>query len=436
MLMPAVDVEALRAQEFARLDDSRLVYLDYAGAALYPASLVRRDFDRLAGSVFGNPHSESAPSLASTMAIEAARRSTLELLDADERDYDVIFTANATAAIRILAEAFPFRAGSRLVLTADNHNSVNGLRVPAARARATVEYVPLDAGLRAMDPTAWLVPAESPSLFAFPGQSNFSGVRHPLDWVRLAQQRGYRVLVDGAALVPTKALSLSRVRADFVSISFYKIFGYPTGVGALVARRDALTSLRRRYFGGGSVQFVSVQHRSVRAKRGGERFEDGTPNFLTMPALADGLRWIRTVGLRAIETHVMELTRTLLARLDALGDRVIVYGPAAGCDRGGTIAFNLRRDGRVLPHEDVEGMARERGIAIRGGCFCNPGAAERAFGIPAERIASCLQGRFSVQRLRTCLGGAPVGALRASLGIPTAERDLEALVDFVEALTC
>ena len=434
--MPAVDVEALRAQEFARLDESRLVYLDYAGAALYPASLVRRDFDRLAGDVFGNPHSESAPSLASTMALEAARRLTLELLDADERDYDVIFTANATAAIRILAEAFPFRAGSRLVLTADNHNSVNGLRVQAARARATVEYVPLDTSLRALDPTAWLVPAESPSLFAFPAQSNFSGVRHPLDWVRLAQQRGYRVLVDGAALVPTKALSLARVPADFVSISFYKIFGYPTGVGALVARRDALRALRRRYFGGGSVQFVSVHQRSARAKRGGERFEDGTPNFLAMPALGDGLRWIRTVGLRAIETHIADLTRTLLARLDALGDRVIVYGPAAGCDRGGTIAFNLRRDGCVLPHEDVERMARERGIAIRGGCFCNPGAAERALEFPAGRIASCRQGRFSVQRLRTCLGGAPVGALRASLGIPTTERDLDALVDFVETMTC
>ena len=66
------------------------------------------------------------------------------MFDADPAEYDVVFTANASSAIRILAEAFPFRAGSRLVMTADNHNSVNGLRVAARQHRAVVDYVPLD----------------------------------------------------------------------------------------------------------------------------------------------------------------------------------------------------------------------------------------------------------------------------------------------------
>ena len=123
---------AMRVREFARLDAAGLAYLDYTGAALYPASLVRRDARRLATRVLGNPHSESAPSIASTDALEEARRLTLRLLDADPNEYDVVFTANATAAIRILAEAFPFTSGSRLVLSPDNHNSVNGLRVAAS----------------------------------------------------------------------------------------------------------------------------------------------------------------------------------------------------------------------------------------------------------------------------------------------------------------
>jgi selenocysteine lyase/cysteine desulfurase len=411
------------------------VYLDYAGAAVYPASLVRRDARRLSARVLGNPHSESGPSQASTQAIDTARRLTLQLLGADPADYEVILTANATAAIRMLAEAFPFQNGSRLVLTADNHNSVNGLRVQAARRRSVVDYVPLDAALRACDPRPWLGAAPAPSLFAFPAQSNFSGVRHPLEWVRAAQERGYRVLLDAAAFVPTKALSLSTVPADFVALSFYKLFGYPTGVGALVARRDALALLRRRYFGGGSVQFVSVQNGLARAKPGSERFEDGTPNFLAMPAVADGLRWLDRLGLYRIEQHVSTLTRLLLGRFAALGERVVVYGPSATCDRGGTIAFNLRRDDRLLPYEEVEAAARERGIAIRGGCFCNPGAAERAFGIPADRAADCFRGRFTVPRFRACLGGAPVGALRVSLGIPTTPRDLDALVDFITEIT-
>jgi selenocysteine lyase/cysteine desulfurase len=436
MLMSAtVDCGALRVCEFARLDAAGLAYLDYTGAALYPASLVRRDARRLATRVLGNPHSESAPSIASTDALEEARGLTLRSLDADPNEYDVVFTANATAAIRILSEAFPFTSGSRLVLSADNHNSVNGLRIAASKRRASIEYVELDDDLRPANPMRWLVRAAQPSLFAYPAQSNFSGVRHSLEWVAEARARGYRVLLDAAAFVPTRALSLSRVPADFVAVSFYKMFGYPTGVGALVARRDALATLRRRYFGGGTVEFVSVQNRLSRGRRGSGRFEDGTPNFLAMPAVADGLRWIERLGMERIERHVNTLTRQLLDRLAALGDRIMVYGPRHGCDRGGTVAFNLRRDGRVLPYETVELAARERGIALRGGCFCNPGAAEHAFSIPAERARACLRGPFSVQRLRDCLGSSAVGALRVSVGIPTIVGDLDRLATFVDEMT-
>jgi selenocysteine lyase/cysteine desulfurase len=429
-----MELGLLRQSEFARLDATRSVYLDYTGAALYPASLVSRDAHRLAEQVFGNPHSENAPSRLSTCAMETARRLTLRLLDADPACYDVVFTANASAAIRILADAFPFRAGSRLVLTADNHNSVNGLRVPACRQRAVVEYVPLDAELRARHPLRWLTSPAAPSLFAFPAQSNFSGVQHPLEWVTLARQQGYRVLLDAAAYAPTNPLSLSRVPADFVALSFYKMFGYPTGVGALVARRDALAMLHRDYFAGGTVEFVSVQNRLARLKSGSAAFEDGTPNFLGMPAVCDGLQWLESIGMQRIQHHIRGLTAMTLRRLAGLGKRVTVYGPRDGCARGGTISFNLRRNGRLLPFEMVDTAARERSIAIRGGCFCNPGAAERAFAIPARRARICLRRGFSISHFRACLGDRPVGAVRASFGVATTVEDVKCLLALVSNL--
>src|SRR4051794_3683991 len=160
MLMPvaSTDFASLRRREFGRLNATGNVYLDYTGAALYPESLVTNDARRLTKQVWGNPHSESMPSQASTEAIERARCHTLRFLDADPAEYDVVFAANASSAIRILSETFPFRHGSRLVLTSDNHNSVNGLRIRAQRRRATVEYIPLDQELRARDPREWLTP--------------------------------------------------------------------------------------------------------------------------------------------------------------------------------------------------------------------------------------------------------------------------------------
>ena len=436
LMRTGLDVATLRRCEFSRLDASGSVYLDYAGSALYPESLVRRDAQRLQQRVLGNPHSESGPSLASTGALEAARSLTLRFFDASPDEYEVVFTSNATGAMRILAEAFPFRDGSRLVLLADNHNSVNGLRVSAERRQAAVTSVPLGDNLRGLDPQPWLPRVTQPSLFAFPAQSNFSGVRHPLRWVAEAQALGYRVLLDAAAYVPSSPFSLSDVPADFVAISFYKMFGYPTGVGALLVRRDALAVLERAYFGGGTVQFVSVQNVDLfRLRNGATAFEDGTPNFLAMPAVCDGLRWLSGLGMSSVQHHVGRLTSALLNRFASLGDRVRVYGPTDAEDRGGGVAFNVYSQGRALDYEAVEAAARDRGIAIRGGCFCNPGAAEHAFGFNAAAARVCLDGEFSIPRFRACVGGRAVGALRASLGVATTDEDVERLVELVSELT-
>jgi selenocysteine lyase/cysteine desulfurase len=213
------------------------------------------------------------------------------------------------------------------------------------------------------------------------------------------------------------------------------MFGYPTGVGALIARRDGLAKLRRRYFGGGSVEFVSVQNELARSKAGADALVDGTPNFLAMSPVADGLAWLDDLGMERVQQHVKRLTAELLQRLWRLGDRVVVYGPLDTNARGGTVAFNLRRKGNVLDYEVVEACARERGIAIRGGCFCNPGAAEHAFSIPPGRAKTCLRGAFSIARFRACLGDTPVGALRASMGIPTTTADLDRLLDLAAGLT-
>src|SRR5687768_10837995 len=204
------DFRALRQREFARLDARGDVYLDHTGGALYPDSLVRAHAELLRGSVFGNPHSDSPASRASTRMLEDARAAVLRFFDADPAEYEVCFTANCSGALRLVGEAFPFRPGSRFMLSADNHNSVNGIREFAAQRGAEVRYVPLDAELRLRGVDEALVDADPrhPHLFAFPAQSNFSGVRHPLCLVHQARERGYHVLVDAAAYAPTSALSL------------------------------------------------------------------------------------------------------------------------------------------------------------------------------------------------------------------------------------
>lgn len=437
--------EELRRREFRRLDDCGQVYLDYTGSGLYAESQLRRHEDYLSSHVLGNPHSENPASLRATEIVEGARRDVLDFFGADPEDYVVAFTANASAALKLVGEAFPFGASSRFTMLRDNHNSVNGVRLFAEARGASVDVLPLDAELR-LDAAAEIPPAgAAPSLFALPAQSNFSGVKHPLSLVDAARDLGYRVLLDAAAFTPTNALDLGMVPADFVCVSFYKMFGFPTGVGALVARRDALAELRRPWFAGGTVEYVSVQGRAFRLRQGPEAFEDGTPNFLGIAAVPSGLEFLRDTGMARIEARVAGLTGRLLSILQGLRHpngrpAVVLYGPSGTEGRGGTVSFNgLDADGGVVPYGVVERAASAVGISVRGGCFCNPGAAEVAFGLPDEASVACFEsmapGAFSLARLSECLGGTvAVGALRASVGIATTDADLDRLVAFLHTL--
>src|SRR5712692_8891171 len=127
-------LDALRAREYARLDDLGQIYLDYTGGGLYAESQLREHFELLRRNVFGNPHSLSPTSRASTILDEQARAIVLEFFHADPGEYTVIFTSNATNALKLLGEAYPFQPGGQYLLLFDNHNSVNGIR-EFARAR-------------------------------------------------------------------------------------------------------------------------------------------------------------------------------------------------------------------------------------------------------------------------------------------------------------
>jgi len=433
--------DELRDREFSRLDAQHHAYLDYAGSALYGDSQLRAHHALLRDGIFGNPHSDSAPSRASTDVIESARQMVLRFFDVDESTHDICFTANTSAAIKLVAEAYPFDAESGCFLAADNHNSVNGIREYARRAGARIRTMPLDDELRLLDPDMLLAEESlrGGGLVAFPAQSNFSGVQHPLELVTTARALGFDVLLDVAAFVPSHAFSLRRCPADFVALSFYKLFGYPTGIGALIARRDALARLQRPWFAGGTVLYASVAADQHHLRPRNEGFEDGTPNFLGIAALNAGFDLLDEAGMARITAHVAGLTRDLLDGLRTLRHAngtplVRIYGPRDMTARGGAVAFNIcDRDGAPIPYTLVEARARRANVSLRGGCFCNPGASEAAFALDPMRIAECLSAlgdTFTPERFAECTNTA-VGAVRASIGLANNSADIDRAIDVV-----
>jgi selenocysteine lyase/cysteine desulfurase len=438
--------DELRRSEFARLDAQRHVYLDYTGGSLYTSSQVREHQALLDQCVFGNPHSASPSSAAMTELVESTRRAILDYFNAPRGEYTVVFTANATGALKLAGESYPFEPGGRLLLTADNHNSVNGIR-EFARARGTlVEYAPITVpDLRvdraALDRMLDAGDRGRANLFAFPAQSNFSGVKHPLELIDAAHAAGWDVLLDAAAFVPTNRLDLTAVHPDFVSISFYKMFGYPTGVGCLIVRNRTLEKLRRPWFAGGTVNFATVQGRMhiLAGKEAG--FEDGTLNYLGIPAVRSGLQLLERLGVDRLQQRVYALTGWLLSELFALSHSngrpmVRIYGPAAMTMRGPTVTMNFYDpDGHLLDYRRVEELAVARCISFRTGCFCNPGAGETAEGLTVEdMMAGAARGHeITLPRFLEIIqhrGGKSAGAIRVSLGLGSNFEDVETFLDF------
>jgi selenocysteine lyase/cysteine desulfurase len=487
-------LDRLRATEYSYLDTGGHIYLDYGGAGLPAQAQLAAHAERILGGCWGNPHSQNPTSAAATELIERTRSAVLAHFNAPPEEYAAIFTPNASGACRLVGEAYAFSARTRLVLTYDNHNSVNGIREFARTRGAVTQYVPFcSPELRVDDDAmrlalagsrpgrlgaAWRVasggvapwagrgrkaerqrshaserveaterpaaPSDAASsgrrgLLAYPAQSNFSGVQHPLRWVEMAHDHGYDVLLDVAAYVPSNQLDLSVVKPDFVPVSWYKVFGYPTGVGCLIARREALRRLWRPWFAGGSVQLASVQGDLHTLAPDEARFEDGTVSFLQIPDLEFGLSWVNDIGMDRIHRRVMCLTGWLIDRLAGLRHSngkpmARIYGPANTCNRGGTVAFNLLDPrGRVIDERAVAEATAAAGISIRTGCFCNPGAGEGAFELTTQAWRRAARAHIqTMDQYVEFLGLPSGGAVRASLGLVSNINDVERFLAFLD----
>ena len=439
-------VDRLRATDYFRLDQLGHTYLDYTGGSLYADCQLDEHQALLRNNVFGNPHSTNPTSQASTKLVDETRQFVLDYFNAN-KEYFCIFTANASAAIKIVGECYPFCKESELLLTFDNHNSVNGLREFARHDGCHTGYVPvmienLRIDADKMSEALNSCPEKTNKLLAYPAQSNVSGVKHGLNWIGYAQERGWDVLLDAAAFVPTNKLDLQKVRPNFVSISFYKMFGYPTGLGCLLIRKDSFEKLQKPWFAGGTVSLVSVLADNHILVNNHEKFEDGTVNYLDIPAIKIGLKHINSVGIETIQLRVSCLTGWLIEQLNALkhsnGNPVVrISGPVTNQDRGGTIIMNFyNSDGEKLPFFEVERRANEAKISLRTGCFCNPGIDELNSALSPEQLGKYFTSRDdkSIHEIMESVG-IMRGAIRISFGLASNFADAERFMKFAQGFS-
>lgn len=243
------------------------------------------------------PDSAHAASVRASVVSESARRQVIKFFGADGGEWDVVFVQGATGGLRLLAHEFSWGEGAVLFHEAHCHTSLLGMRECVrlaarrggvrARARLTLaapprpaEYALHVAGtwsrcrtarcvrgrwMRAMGLAAgrgrgawWPCPVSATSAAtstplrpwpafgrrsppaatgAPPAPAPGTGRCPPLT-TRRSGDAGVFFVLDTAKWASTSPVDLGALRfVDAAVVSFYKLFGYPTGLGALLVRK-------------------------------------------------------------------------------------------------------------------------------------------------------------------------------------------------------
>ncbi|XP_028982931.1 molybdenum cofactor sulfurase isoform X2 [Betta splendens] len=324
----------------------------------------------------------------------------------------------------------------------------------AARGAAAVPVSPQDVESRATGAVRGDDAAcPTPHLFCYPAQSNFSGRKYPLEHVRgirarrlhpaCAHRGRWFVLLDAASHVGCSPLDLRECPADFVAVSFYKMLGFPTGLGALLVRNDAAGVLAKAYFGGGTAAaYLSAEDYYVPAANVSDRYEDGTVSFLDIIALNhsfDALYRI-TGNMHNIQQHTFGLARYTYMLLSSLchgNGRPVAQIYSEGrfespSTQGPILNFNLMdSNGQIIGYSQVDRMASLYNIHIRTGCFCNTGACQSFLGITDQQMKRNLQAGHVCGDSVDLVDGQPTGSVRVSFGYMSTFEDCQKFLHFV-----
>lgn len=382
--------------------------------------------------------------------------------------------ANATAAIKIVADAFNGAEGKGrgkgfiYRYHRDAHTSLVGVRELAgewgffendedveswldgkSKKEKEKEKEKWSWGLSCLGRLFPPKPTPPAALFAYPAQSNLTGRRLPLQWAHKARNtHGYFTLLDAAALLMTKPLDLRNpaTSPDYISCSFYKIFGMPD-LGALIVKRGPAADIlrKRKYFGGGTVNtlLAGTDHHSLKSSHPHESLEDGTVPFHSILMLGVAMKRHKQLygEFEKIGKHTSALARGLYQLLSSLrhpnGAKVVdFYSTPEFLDstrQGPILSFNLKDPhGAYIGFLEVEKRATAENIHIRVGGNCNPGGVQWHCGFKESELKRMfLMGEKACGDNVDLVDGRPVGVVRVSLGAMSTWDDVRVFGEFV-----
>jgi cysteine desulfurase/selenocysteine lyase len=399
---PVFDVNALR-QDFPILTEEvygkPFTYLDSAASAQKPRQVIEA-ISKVYSTEYSNVHrGVHYMSQKATDAMEEAREKIRSFVNASSIR-EIIFVRGATEGINLIASSWGRRnlsAGDEIILTMlEHHSNIVPWQLIAEEVGASLKVVPIDRdGVLDMDTYSNLL-SDKTKFVAVTHVSNALGTILPVtELIRLAHERGAKVLVDGCQAAPHMKIDVRSLDADFYVLSGHKIYG-PSGIGILYGKEKLLEAMPP-YQGGGEMIDVVTFDKTTYADLP-FKFEAGTPHIAGAIGMGAAVNYITAVGLDNIAAHENDILKYGTNKLKGI-DSLEIVGQAP--EKAAILSFNLTG---VHPH-DVGTILDREGIAVRTGHHC----------------AQPVMDYFDI-----------ASTVRASLGLYNNRSDIDALVAALE----
>ena len=384
---PPIDVERIR-EDFPILqrefDGQQVVYLDNAATTQTPDPVVdtiAEYYRTTNANVHRGLHQLSQDA---SVAYEEAHDRVAEFIGASGGREEIIFTKNTTESENLVAYAWGLNElgpEDEVVLTEmEHHASLVTWQQIAKKTGASCRYIRLDEdGHLDMDHARELI-TDDTAMVSVVHISNALGTVNPVsELADIAHDNDAYVFVDGAQAVPNRPVDVEAIDADFYAYSGHKMCG-PTGIGVLYGKKSILQEMEPYLYGGEMIRKVTFEDATWNDLPW--KFEAGTPGIAQGIALAEACDYLDDIGLENVRQYEDDLVQYALERL-AEEDDVDVYGPPAGAERAGLVAFNLNP---VHAH-DLSSILNDSAVAVRAGDHCTQPLHDR-LGVAASARAS------------------------------------------------
>ncbi|KAI6700126.1 hypothetical protein NL676_014450 [Syzygium grande] len=222
-------IDQLRMNEYSHLQPK--VCLDFCGFGLFSYLQSVHYWDSSTFSL-----SEITANLSNHALYGGAEKGTVEhdikirimdYLNIPENEYGLVFTVSRGSAFKLLADSYPFQTNRRLLTMFDHESQSVNWMAQSAREKGAKVYSawfkwptlqPCSADLRKqISSKRKRKKGSAAGLFVFPVQSRVSGAKYSYQWMALAHQNSWHVLLDAGSLGPKDmdSLGLSLFRARF-----------------------------------------------------------------------------------------------------------------------------------------------------------------------------------------------------------------------------